>query len=159
MSELDLDELEQRYTAEPVPPCRICGDVLSIASMGGGKPTEWACSLQEDDPERPGMLRMKPGRDGLLNEFGPGGHYHDSHWTQYRRGDPDVLALIAELRQARADRDHTVPLINALLRLEALGALDYCSCLREKGIDFTCAFCNAKQAITNCRVALKGIQP
>ena len=35
----ELDQVAARYTADPVPPCRVCGAQLSAQSAGGGKAT------------------------------------------------------------------------------------------------------------------------
>lgn len=89
-------ELEASYTADPVPPCRVCGGKLSVASMGGGRATEWACDGMEPDPERPGCVRYKAGRSCADDHFGK------SFWTQYRAGDSRVLELVRRFREAKA---------------------------------------------------------
>jgi hypothetical protein len=81
-------------TADEVPPCRVCGGKLSIAACGGGGPTHWACSGQEDDPDNPGRLRRIPGR-GIADD-----HYDRSRWTQYNTGDSLVLELLRRLTPA-----------------------------------------------------------
>jgi hypothetical protein len=82
-----LVDLVARYTADPVPPCRVCGGELSIQACGGGMPTVWGCSGLEDDPGKPGFVRYIEGRR-CADE-----HYARSKWTQYQRGDSDVLEL------------------------------------------------------------------
>lgn len=82
VSDEDLAALERRYTAEAVPPCRVCGKPLAAQSVGGGKPTVYACS-----------------EPGTWNGVGAK-HYQDSRWTQYRKGDTDVLRLIDAYRAA-----------------------------------------------------------
>lgn len=85
VNEGDLAALELRYTADPVPPCRVCGKPLAAQSVGGGKPTVYACS--------------EPGDTSKWN--GPGAkHYQDSRWTQYHSGDSEVLRLIHAYRAA-----------------------------------------------------------
>jgi hypothetical protein len=79
---LDLAALAHSYTAEPIPPCRICGGPLSLARAGGGRDTVWACSTQEDS------LAYKPGRT-FSDE-----HYRESLWTATLMGDARVLELI-----------------------------------------------------------------
>lgn len=87
----ELAALEARYTPEPVPPCRVCGKALAIQQAGGGRPTVWRC------PE--------PGDTSTWN--GPGAsHYQESRWTQYRRGDDDVLRLINQYRTERGQPKH-----------------------------------------------------
>ena len=98
-----IAELRERYTPPTIPPCRVCGGELSIARVGGGEPTEWACSGKEDDPDRPGWLRNAPGRwtnapDGGSSEFRADGHYNRSRWTDYRSGgDSGVIAVLDAL--------------------------------------------------------------
>lgn len=96
-----VDVLRERYAPTEVPPCRVCGGPLSLAAIGGGKPTVWACSGNEDDPDRPGYIRSQPGRWGNakdgVSEYGPGGHYHDSRWVDRRQGgDSQVIELIED---------------------------------------------------------------
>lgn len=89
----DIDDLRKRYAPSVIPPCRVCGGELSISSCGGGNATTYACSMQEDDPDRSGWLRMKSGRGE--NEYGKGGHYSDSQWTdRHGPGDERVIALL-----------------------------------------------------------------
>lgn len=87
--EPDLPELiarlRARYTAEPVPPCPVCGARLGIASMGGGNATVYACSSDA-------------ARASVLAPYGTGdGHYNRSRWTQFRPGDEGVLAALDAL--------------------------------------------------------------
>ena len=85
--------LREQYKAEPIPPCRVCGGPLRVASMGGGNATKWACSMWEDDPAVPGELRRKAGRSAADE------HYQRSEWTQYRNGDSAVLEMCARLER------------------------------------------------------------
>jgi hypothetical protein len=78
-----LDRLDARYRDEQAPPCPVCGRNLGVVAMGGGKATKWAC----DD---------RPKIAGEMHEWW--NHYEKSAWTQYRSGDPDVLAAVAALR-------------------------------------------------------------
>jgi hypothetical protein len=88
-----IAQLRAAYTAEPVPPCRVCGGALSVAECGYGRPTIWACSPTESDPENPGASRTKPGRG--VGEFDPRtGHYALSEHKQYRVGDSRVLHML-----------------------------------------------------------------
>ena len=95
--------LREQYKAEPIPPCRVCGGRLSVASMGGGNATRWACGMWEDDPDAPGKLRRKPGR-GLAD-----GHYERSEWTQYREGDAAVLELVARMERSNVGGNRLAP--------------------------------------------------
>ncbi len=83
-----IEVLRDLHTAEPIPECRICGGQLSVARMGGGAPTEWACSPYEDDPDDPRHLRRKADR-GIAD-----GHYSSSHYIQNREQEPWVLELV-----------------------------------------------------------------
>ena len=80
-------ELVARYTADPVPPCRVCGGELGIQSFGGGRAAVWGCGGMEDDPDKPGYLRYQVDRKCADD------HYSKSLWTQYRGGDSDVIEL------------------------------------------------------------------
>ncbi len=73
-----IDELTERYKPTEIPPCRICGGKLSIGKIGGGEPTIWACAGTEDDPDRPGFVRRKKGRN-LADR-----HYSDSEFIDRR---------------------------------------------------------------------------
>lgn len=86
-----IERLRARYTPEPVPPCRVCDGPLSIQRVGGGEPTVWACSPNENDPDEPGHLRYKAGRSGADQ------HYSQSRFEQRRTGDPDVLTLLSQI--------------------------------------------------------------
>jgi len=85
--------LRTRYTPEPVPTCRVCGGPLSPVASGGGRPTVWACSILEADPDEPGRLRARPGRGGD-DEIRRGGHFLESRIDWLRDGDADVLAAV-----------------------------------------------------------------
>ena len=72
-----LDRLRERYTSDEVPPCRVCGETLSVQDMGGGNATKYAHS--------------KP--DGVsFRDWSE--HYEASRWTERRSGDSDVIALV-----------------------------------------------------------------
>jgi len=88
----DLAALRARYTPTPVPPCRVCGGPLSIARMGGGEATEYACS------------ESRPTKVGEYDKWLVG-HYRRSHWTQLRPGDPDILALLDLLQPATTEKE------------------------------------------------------
>lgn len=52
LSASDIANMRAIYTPPPIPPCCVCGGPLSIGAIGGGKPTQWACSGMDTDPER-----------------------------------------------------------------------------------------------------------
>jgi hypothetical protein len=89
----ELGELKERYTAEEVPPCRVCGGQLTVQSMGGGQATEYACGSQTRGFEVPLADQDDPQKVRAYNEQWYD-HYGRSKWTQYRSGDRRVLALI-----------------------------------------------------------------
>lgn len=76
-----IARLRERYTADAVPSCRVCGSELSIQSMGGGRATEYAHS-------RPEGVSFRDWSE----------HYSNSRWTQYRGGDSEVLALLNAIK-------------------------------------------------------------
>ena len=95
--ELNNDELiarlTEKYKPSEIPPCRFCGGKLSIGSIGGGKPTVWACSTMEDDPDKPGYLRVKVDRQRIDD------HYSQSRYEDRRQGgDSDVMELIKRFK-------------------------------------------------------------
>lgn len=95
--------LRERYTADVPPPCPVCGDALSVASMGGGNATVWTCSELMDDPDEEGHLIAKPGRGvnapSMADETA---HWVRSRWTQGRSGDSSVLELLTRFERATA---------------------------------------------------------
>lgn len=69
--------------------CRVCGDQLS---MQDSRDLVFACSPMEDDPDKPGYLRLKAGRKmGLDDHYGASRRYF-SH--AYLSPQPLVVALI-----------------------------------------------------------------
>ena len=81
-----IEQLERAYLPPQVPPCRICGAELSIASMGGGYATVYRCSA------------VKP-VDGKFDWK----HYEQSEWQDYRQGgDPRVIELVKRYRALSA---------------------------------------------------------
>ncbi|MGF6282264.1 hypothetical protein ABH908_000251 [Pseudomonas frederiksbergensis] len=80
-----IEALRERYTTTPLPPCRVCGAPLTVASMGGGKAPEYACSNATD----------ANGKTDLE-------HYGQSKHTHYGTGDSDVIAALDAL-SAMAD--------------------------------------------------------
>jgi hypothetical protein len=90
-------EVVNRYTPERVPPCRICGESLSMQAAGRG-PTIYACSGTYEDES--GRTRYREGRS-LVDE-----HYSNSRWEQYRHGDRLVMKLVGQLL---ADRGLAMP--------------------------------------------------
>lgn len=96
LSEEDLDDLEKRYTAEPIPDCRVCGAKLTIASMGGGHATVYKC------PEvyKNGFKKL-----GSVEDQGQSTHYSLSEHRDLNPGDWYGLMLVQELKAWRAEAD------------------------------------------------------
>ena len=94
--------LRDRYRPEPAPgPCPVCGDERTVAATGPG-PTRWACSPLEDDPERSGMLRDKPGRGrNAKDRQADDEHYERSVTHQYRHGDSLVIEMLDRVARTR----------------------------------------------------------
>jgi hypothetical protein len=90
-------EAVNRYTPDEVPPCRVCGERLSIQAAGRG-PTVYGCSGTYEDEN--GRIRYREGRT-IADE-----HYSNSQWEQYRHGDTLVLKLVGQLVK---DRGLTMP--------------------------------------------------
>jgi hypothetical protein len=89
-----VDLLLNRFTEQVVPPCRICGSALSVASSGGGEATKWACSGMTDDPDKVVYLAGRKCGDD---------HYARSYFLQHQTGDDRVLELVKRFR-ALAER-------------------------------------------------------
>lgn len=83
--------LRETYTADEVPPCRVCGAELTIVSMGGGRATEYSCGAIEPISTPWNSPEWK--------------HYEKSKWTQYRSGDSLVLRVVDALEARLANED------------------------------------------------------
>lgn len=75
--------LTSRFTAEPIPPCRVCGGPLSFASAGGGDATRYTCRAAGND------LR----------------HWSASEFKHTRPGDASVLELIRRYRATAGESE------------------------------------------------------
>jgi len=74
-----LSKLKERFSPTVVPPCRVCGGELELASFGGGQPTQYRCKA---------AWTAAGATDW--------GHYERSGWEDRRQGgDPDVIELIS----------------------------------------------------------------
>lgn len=94
LTDEELAVLRERYTPEPVPPCRVCGGRLTIGSMGGGNATKWGCATP-DAPPLPDYRFKDEIKDRWF-------HYRYSSWTQYRDCDSLVIRLVAMVEAARS---------------------------------------------------------
>lgn len=107
-----IERLKERYKPSVIPPCRVCGEKLSIQSCGGGKPTVWGCGMWKDDPDKPGEYRKKEGRTCADD------HYAKSIFEDLRRGgDGDVMELIAQHDALYAALEKALPLIREEARM------------------------------------------
>jgi hypothetical protein len=99
--QLTDDELvarvKHRNKATEIPPCRICGGPLEVQAAGGGHPTVYACSTQEDDPDNPDRLRYKEGRKVADD------HYRDSRFEDPRHTDPSARELARRFEVLRRE--------------------------------------------------------
>ena len=93
LTDAAIAEMEAWATADPVPPCRVCGAALTYGAVGGGGATIWGC------PHGAAEARAR------YPEPGRWAHYEQSRHVQERSGHPAVRRLIAALRQSRA-REH-----------------------------------------------------
>jgi hypothetical protein len=84
-----VELLLERYTAEPIPPCRVCGAALTVQSAGGGHATEYACTAAG---YAPGWIE----------------HYDASRFRHVRPGDEDVLSLISAISRLVKERDEAL---------------------------------------------------
>ena len=88
-----IARLTQRYEPTKIPPCRVCGGPLSMQAVGGGNPTEWACSGREYDPDTHEWIGWQKGRTAADD------HYRKSGFTDRRQGgDEDVMELIERFK-------------------------------------------------------------
>jgi len=85
LSDDDLEALLETHASFDPGPCRVCGAGLELQAMGPGTFAAWAHSTPEGMSAR---------------EWGD--HYRDSRVESYRKGDPRVRNLIAEVRRRRA---------------------------------------------------------
>lgn len=88
-----LEELRAICTPATVPPCRICGGELSL---GDSRRSVWGCDGLEDDPDRPGRLRLKEGRT-TADE-----HYAQSQFHQQFGGRGFMLEVFEYVDELEA---------------------------------------------------------
>lgn len=111
------EHVADRYVPPVVPPCRVCGEPLSITSAGSG-PTWWACSGMEADPDNDSMLRWMEGRS-CADE-----HYMHSRWEDRRAGGDD--AVVELLRRFQAERTTRDAVVAAAVGAETLRCIAVC---------------------------------
>ena len=83
----EIETLRERYTPDSIPPCRVCGAKLSIASAGGGNATKYVCSE---------VYRDGFGRIGTPEGNAKLDHRKASEFYHVRSGDSLVIRLIDE---------------------------------------------------------------
>lgn len=95
--------LTHRYAPTIIPPCHICGAELSMQSVGGGRPTAWACDGREWDAD--GAWKWKEGRTPADD------HYNESRFEDTRRGGDEFvmeavrrLGVVEKLARLLAER-------------------------------------------------------
>ncbi|EAM1640215.1 ead/Ea22-like family protein [Salmonella enterica] len=86
MSEINYQELRERYSPQPVPKCRICGDEMTVQRICGRHITYGCTGEIYDDKGR----YYAEGR-GIADD-----HYGLSRVTVIDVSDPEVLALLEE---------------------------------------------------------------
>jgi len=82
-----LTLLERDHTTTEIPPCRVCGGSLSIQAIGGGRPTVWACSGQDESG------KYLPGRRAADE------HYSESRFEDRRHTDGRIHELIRRYKE------------------------------------------------------------
>ncbi|EMD2739717.1 ead/Ea22-like family protein [Enterobacter hormaechei] len=109
MSNIDKQELRERYSEKPAPKCHICGSVMTIQRAGAGG-VVYGCTGRID-------------KDGEGYKFAKGRDFADDHYARSRvtvadESDSDVLALLDELEAKDsmiAAQQHEIrTLLNAL---------------------------------------------
>lgn len=97
-----LAEIRERYEPTEVPPCRVCGEALSLQQCGGGEPSVWACAGHTY------------GEDGRITGRRPGRriadqHFSDSEVVDYRRGgDEAVMELVKRFSKTQPKEQEIV---------------------------------------------------
>jgi len=101
-----LETLEKRYGTPEIPPCRICGEEMTISKMGGGEPTIFRCGSDHASFIKEGGPCLTQRKEDMANGIDPPHgsvfaptcehlkHYRDSEWKLYQHGDRDVMELV-----------------------------------------------------------------
>ncbi|EKG6573720.1 ead/Ea22-like family protein [Salmonella enterica] len=87
---IDKQALRERYSPQPVPKCRICGDEMTVQRIYGSHITYGCTGATYDDKG----CHYAEGRS-IADD-----HYAQSRVTVVDVSDPDVLALLDELERA-----------------------------------------------------------
>ncbi|EJY0731553.1 ead/Ea22-like family protein [Salmonella enterica] len=95
MSNIDKQELRERYSPKPVPKCHICGEEMTIQRISASRITYGCTGATYDDKG----CHYAEGRS-IADD-----HYEQSRFTVVDVSDPDVLALLDELEAEQAYRE------------------------------------------------------
>lgn len=95
MSYIDKQALRERYSPQPVPKCRICGDEMTVQRIYGSHITYGCTGATYDDKG----CHYAEGRS-IADD-----HYAQSRVTVVDVSDPDVLALLDENIQLQREKD------------------------------------------------------
>ncbi|EDM3388297.1 protein Ead [Salmonella enterica subsp. enterica serovar Newport] len=101
MSEINYQELRERYSPQPVPKCRICGDEMTVQRMSAGRITYGCTGATYDDKG----CHYAEGRS-IADD-----HYEQSRVTVVDVSDPDVLALLDELEHYKSREERVTKLV------------------------------------------------
>ncbi|HAK5799362.1 TPA: ead/Ea22-like family protein [Salmonella enterica] len=101
MSKIDYQELRERYSPQPVPKCRICGDEMTVQRICGRHITYGCTGATYDDKG----CYYAEGRS-IADD-----HYGLSRVTVVDVSDPDVLALLDELEHYKSREERVTKLV------------------------------------------------
>ncbi|OIR49496.1 ead/Ea22-like family protein [Enterobacter sp. FB] len=112
MSNIDKQALRERYSEKLTPKCHICGSVMTIQRAGAGS-VVYGCTGRID-------------KDGEGYKFAEGRDFADDHYARSRvtvpdESDPDVLALLDELKAKETENERMArELLNRSGEIEGL---------------------------------------
>ncbi|EFV4958212.1 ead/Ea22-like family protein [Salmonella enterica] len=101
MSNIDKQELRERYSPKPVPKCHICGEEMTIQRMSASRITYGCTGATYDDAG----CHYSTGRR-IADD-----HYEQSRITVVDVSDPDVLALLDELEHYKSREERVTKLV------------------------------------------------
>ncbi|ELE4228982.1 ead/Ea22-like family protein [Salmonella enterica] len=101
MSNIDKQELRERYSPKPVPKCHICGEEMTIQRMSASRITYGCTGATYDDAG----CHYSTGRR-IADD-----HYEQSRVTVVDVSDPDVLALLDELEHYKSREERVTKLV------------------------------------------------
>ncbi|EOC0702452.1 TPA: ead/Ea22-like family protein [Salmonella enterica] len=98
---IDKQALRERYSPQPVPKCRICGDEMTVQRIYGSHITYGCTGATYDDKG----CHYAEGRS-IADD-----HYAQSRVTVVDVSDPDVLALLDELEHYKSREERVTKLV------------------------------------------------